>query len=234
MHVPVVPLLFVSLLLAAGGPAECVHADQSLRPAWIWASAARHDPQRVELRKAFHISSPVQRADLRLATEFTRCEFRIGGRTVFVLDDYGPWLDLDVTDHVRSGDDMLELHCEGSPGSPGPSAIALELTITTVDGRRTVIHSGSDWRARVRENDAASAAPFDWQAAETFGRVAAEYWDADRTLRITPFDDYEQWRQASDRKVAFDPATFRVRPGFEIDHVRSATEQRRQLDQSRI
>ncbi len=227
MHPSVVPLLFASLLLAWGGASDFVHADQALRPAWIWASAARHHPQRVEFRKRFHIDGSVQRADLRLATEFTSCELRLGNRTAFILDDYGPWLDLDVTDLVRTGDDVLELRCAGSLG---PSAIAIELTITTVDGRRTVLRSGADWQARitevgvtqvgVAEHDAA-----DWQSAETFGTVAAEFWDADRTLRITPLDDYEQWRRASDRSATVDPARFLVPPGFEIECIHSATEQ---------
>ncbi|MEQ9407996.1 MAG: hypothetical protein RIK87_09735 [Fuerstiella sp.] len=215
-----VPLLLPALLLAFLLPGSLVfspvQADQQVRPEWIWATQNRNHPQAVELRSPLHIDGTVQRADLRLATEFTGCELRFGGRTAFVLDDYGPWLDLDVTDHVRAGDDVLELHCTGSQG---PSAIAFELTITAIDGRRTVIRSTADWQARAVEPTATA-----WHPVSTFGTVAAELWNADRTARITPFDDYEQWRQASDENPAADPAQFLVPAGFEIERVRSAAE----------
>lgn len=214
MHTPIVPLLFVSLLLAGGAATESLAADELTRPEWIWATETRHDPQRVELRKAFRVEGPVLRANLRLATECTRCELRLGDRTVLILDNFGPWLDLDITDSLRTGDDILELRCDGSPG---PSAVAVELTITTIDGRPTIVRSGADWQSRVIDSGS-----FTWQPTHSFGVVAAEFWDADRTARITPFDDYEQWRQASNENAAADTAKFLVRPGFEIDRVHAA------------
>ena len=188
-------------------------AEESVRPVWMWASSTRHEPQRVELKKEFQVRGPIQRADLRLATEFTNCELRLGNRVAFTLDDYGPWLDLDVTEHVRTGKDVLELHCTGSQG---PSAVAVELTITMIDGSRTVLRSGADWQGRVGETE--------WKSVKTFGSVAAEYWDADRTARLTPFDNYEQWQQASNQKVATDTTKFLVRPGFEIERVHTSAE----------
>lgn len=213
MRMPIAKLTFVAFLLFAIVASNRAQADELARPAWIWATATRHEPQRVELRKLFRVDSPVQRADLRLATEFTSCVVRFGDRVAFRLDDYGPWLDLDVTDHVHTGDGVLELSCTGSHG---PSAIALELTITTIAGRRTVLRSGADWQARVIEDGVTN-----WQLATSFGSVAAELWNADRTARITPFDDYEQWRQATGKSAA-DPAEFLVRPGFEVERVHSA------------
>ena len=100
---------------------------EEIRPDWIWASEDRHDPQRVSLQKRFDVDGPVQRADLRLATDFADCELRLGDRLVMQLDDYGPWIDLDVTEHVRRGQDRIELRCSGSSG---PSAVVFELVIT--------------------------------------------------------------------------------------------------------
>jgi len=217
MHSSLVPLLLTSAgLLAAVPGTNPVQAGKSLQPEWIWATSDRHDPQRVELRTTFDPDGPVQRADLRLATEYTNCEVRFGDRLAFTLDDYGPWINLDVTDHVRSGKNRIALRCQGSHG---PSAIVLELTITTTDGKRQVIRSGPGWQARVIGGDRAT-----WSPSKSSGPVAAEYWNADRTARITPFDDYEQWREASDTDAAADPAKFLLRPGFKIERVRSAAE----------
>ena len=86
-----------------------------------------------------------------------------------------------------------------------------------VDGQQMTLRSGEDWEARVIDDQ-----PLAWQPAHSFGSVAGEYWDADRTARITPFDDYEQWREASDQSRGADPASFSVRPGFQIERVRDA------------
>lgn len=216
MPILVVPLLSVAVLMSSSNAPTLAQVDEPVQSEWIWASGTRRNSQRVEIRKSFHIDGSVQRADLRLATEYTQCELRLDQRTAFVLDDYGPWVDLDVTDHVHNGDNVLVLRCDGSQG---PSAIALELTITTVDGRRTTMRSGKGWQGRVTDQDST-----EWQQVETFGAVATEYWNADRTARITPFDDYEQWRQAAGETAAASPAAFLLRPGFEIQRVHSATE----------
>ncbi|MFP6762129.1 MAG: hypothetical protein VB858_00885, partial [Planctomycetaceae bacterium] len=217
MYSSIVPLLLTSaILFTAGLSSTSARAVDSVRPAWIWATATRHDPQTVILRTEFPVNAPVQRADLRLATEYTNCELRFGNRIAFTLDDYGPWLDVDVTDHIRTGRNSLELRCLGSLG---PSAIALEITILLADGQRKVIRSGPDWQARLHTGQRK-----EWEPSISCGIVAAEFWDADRTARITPFDDYEQWRQSSDQGDAADPAKFLLRPGYEIRRVRSAAE----------
>lgn len=209
-----VTLLVIALSTLACGVFAAANGEASARPEWMWADTTRHDPQQVELRTSFRIDGAVLRADLRLATEFTNCEFELGNKTVLTLDDYGPWLDLDVTDQVGTGDGSILLRCAGSTG---PSAVLFELTVTTIDSQRHVIRSGSGWQARVALDDS-----LPWQGVSVFGTVAAEYWEADRTARITPFENYEQWRQASDQDSSADPAQFLLRPGFEMDRIREA------------
>lgn len=201
---------------AGQGQSDQVQIAMS-RPEWIWSQAGRQDPVSVELRTSDRIEGSVHRADLRLAADYARCQLRIDGRDVLMLDDYGPWLDVDVTSAVQSGECQIELLCRGSQG---PSAVLFELAITKLDGSRQFIRSGADWRARAVGSQSGA-----WTPVETFGAVAPEYWDADRSARITPFDNYEQWRQASVGSDPAKPAKLFVRPGFEIQHVRSATDQ---------
>jgi putative heme-binding domain-containing protein len=186
------------------------------RPDWIWADAERHEPHTVVMRREFEVHGAIQQADLRLAADFTRCKVQLGERVFVTLDDYGPWMDIDITDGVRSGHNLLELRCEGSLG---PSAIACELVVTTIDGSRQTIRSGIDWQTR-GWNGATDV----WNSAHSFGAVNIHEWDADRNARITPFDNYEQWRQATGNPAGADPAAFVIRPGFEIERVHDATD----------
>jgi hypothetical protein len=211
-----VAIWFVGSLLL-GTVLRASEPPDASRPDWIWAGSEREDPQVILLRRAFEIPGAIQQADLRLAAEFTRCELQLGERLRFALDNYGPWLDLDVTEWVRSGSNLLELRCDGSAG---PSAIACELVITTIDGSRQTICSDTNWQ--VKHGDSATDV---WNPARSFGAVDAHEWDADRNARITPFDNYEQWRQATGSPAGADPATFVIRPGFEIERVHDATDE---------
>jgi putative heme-binding domain-containing protein len=210
-------LLLLCLLTVHAGQPSSLRADQAERPFWIWADGPRNSPQQVELRRSLQVNGPIQQAELRLAAEFSNCELRIGEQTVLTVDDYGPWIDVDVTEHLRSGEIELLLRCSGSEG---PSAILVELTVRTIGGDGVLVQSDANWQGRLL-----GAGKTSWQAVKSYGMVARPYWDADRVARITPFDDYEQWRQASSGSDGVSPTTFFTRPGFEIDRIREATKQ---------
>ena len=190
-------------------------ADTKVRPEWIWAPGDRSGADIVELRTTLQLGGSVQNAHLRLATEFTDCQLIIGERSVLRLDNYGPWLDIDVTENIPSGSESLRLLCHSSDG---PSAVALELVVRFTDGRRTVLRTGGDWKTQTKDGNKLTKP----SQAASFGAVAEEYWDADRTARISSFDNYEQWRQASGQAGDVAPAKFSLQPGFEIERVRSA------------
>ena len=71
---------------------------------------------------------------------------------------------------------------------PGPAAVALQLTIVAADGTRRTIVTDEQWRSRGAAAILGEAEP----ALFGIGR---------RPPTIDPFDNYEQWRQATGAAV---------------------------------
>ena len=197
----------------ADGPAIQV-ATRQPRPHWIWPTTDRSISRRASLQTSFAVPSACSSAKLRLAAEFTRCRVLINGRAVVDLDEYGPRLELDLTDGIVLGSNSLRVDCRTIAG---PAAVAISLSLSGNDGRRQVIASNDRWQASIDDT-----APDASNRAVSFGEVAREFWDDARTARVTAFDDYEQWRQASGAVQGTDPATFATLPGYEVSLVRSA------------
>ena len=140
-----------------------------------------------------------------------------------VLEEYGPWVSFDLRPHVRTGSNELQLRCRPS----GPAAsIAAGVRVTGADGKSTEFSSDETWAARTV---ASIDAPKDTDSqtetkAVALGAVPRYLWDAgDRSIEITPFDDYEQWKRALGSSAS-EPDQFQLPPGFEIEKLRSAGE----------
>ncbi|MCA9136767.1 MAG: c-type cytochrome [Planctomycetales bacterium] len=189
------------------GATETSAPDDHARPHWIWGTHTRQAGQQVTFVKSIPVRAAIQRATIHLAADFTRCQVSLNDTVLLELDEYGPWLEQDVTNDLRIGENRLSLRCRSGQG---PAAVAISLQIIYADGTSATIRSGEDWTA-------------DGDRAVSFGAVAGELWNVDNLAKISAFDDYEQWRRASGAESGTDPATFQTTAGFEVDLVRSAT-----------
>jgi putative heme-binding domain-containing protein len=149
------------------------------------------------------IDKPVLRAELKLTTDFCTAVISVNGRAVISVEPYCPLQVVDVTKHVRRGENEIAI---STMPVPGPAAVALSLALY-----------GS--------NDAAIAtivSDESWIGAESRGLVLPEQWGLGRrSAEVSPFDNYEQWRQAGGAAGDKEPK-FWLAPGFEITRVRQA------------
>ena len=188
-------------------------AEDNLRPEWIWADRTggptySSTSQSVQLYRAFHLSLRPAAAQLRITADFAACEVRLNDRTIVVMDDFTSRLNLDVTGTLRTGENTIEFR---AVGGHGPAAVAADLRADLIDGSTFLLRTGKDWKATVDHSGS---------TAKSFGAVTAEMWSS--AARVTSFDDYEQWKQASGTAQGTDPARFQTMPGFDIQLVRSA------------
>ena len=206
--------VLVLAILCCSTVASSADVSDDRLPHWIWMTAERSPGQTLTLQKSFDVDAPVVSARLRLAADFTRCRVTFNGRVLVDLDEYAPWIDLDLTDDVKQGPNLLRLDCRAGEG---PAAVALSLPVVDVDGVRNTIITDATWQTRDRSLENAPL-----RSAVSLGRVARELWDDHSIARVSAFDDYEQWRQASGADAGTDPASFQTRPGFEVELIRSA------------
>ncbi len=205
----VTPLLLAAMLASRGSGAD----DRPL-PRWIGASVIA---PRFHLRKEVRLPEGVTSARLRVAPDLARVECRINGRVSFVIEPFAPWVDVDVTSEFRPGDNELWLVCERLYDQ---SAVLAELTIRLHDGRTQTFPTDRTWTS-----SSAAQPPEDasgWQTPAVRGEVPRHLWDVgNRSLDITPFDDYEQWRDALGGESSR-PQRFLLPDDFQIDTLRVA------------
>lgn len=201
-----VPAFLFGFLTLATLPWTAVAGAADVAPHWIWGTVDRQPGQSVHLQRSFDATAPIVSARLHLAADFARCDLQLNGETLVELDEYGPWIELDVTEKLRVGQNTISLKCLSGEG---PAAIAFSLQSQQSDGKGVVVVSDTEWKtARA--------------SAVSLGRVAPEFWQVGDIARVSSFDDYEQWRQATGAEQGTDPATFVTQPGFEVALVRTA------------
>ncbi|MCA9053895.1 MAG: c-type cytochrome [Planctomycetaceae bacterium] len=216
------PLTAVALLAVSS-----VHADDRAAPSrlphWIWAEAAAEgDECRIDRR--FEVPEQATAVTLRLAARGTRVDVGLDAQPVCVLEEYGPWITVDLRSHVHPGVNELQLHRRPSTDSP---MVFAAISVTAADGRVTEALSDPSWRIRTGRRkegtDADAAVEFgETTSTASLGEVPRYLWDVgQRSIEITPFDDYEQWKQAIGTEATA-PEQFQVPPGFEVTKLRSA------------
>ena len=114
-------------------------------PEWIWAVEQRSSQQKVLLHRTFRLSGRAGSAQLRVAAVFSSCKVRLNDRAIVAIDPYAPRLDLDVTDHLRTGENAIEIF---AVSGDGPAELAASLQIELTDGSRVLVETGTDWSAR--------------------------------------------------------------------------------------
>lgn len=169
-------------------------------PQWVIGAGEQAKPCR--LSKSFSIDDPAQRAELKLAADFSTAAVTFNGQAVLSVEPYCPLQVLDVTRHLRRGRNELILSITPVDG---PAAAAVSLTVIGRDGTATTIASDESW-----------------SGAESRGVVPPEQWGLGRrSAEISPFDNYEQWRQADANDSDKGPG-FWIAPGFDVSRVRQA------------
>ncbi|MCH8150672.1 MAG: hypothetical protein IH987_22320, partial [Planctomycetes bacterium] len=173
--------------------------------------------------KEFEVDQEASTAELRAVADFNHLTVSLNGRPVAEVADYGPMARVDVTQHLRRGNNRLSVRSESSAG---PAAIAVRLDVTLKDGTRRSIVSDSTWQAflanDVDSNDR-DHKPIHAGDAVSIGKLADEPWgNFMRPVGINEVDDYTQWKQALGSDVGTDPSTFVVPEGYQIELLRSA------------
>lgn len=212
MHRTTISFAAIAALLLSLPPFALAEA-----PHWIWGREDRLAGQRFAFTHSFELKDRPTSATLHLASDFATCRLRLNDEAIANLGEYGPWLTLDVTDRLRSGENQIVAECLSGAG---PAAMALSLHVVLADGTTVEIVSDSGWEATSLRD---SAEEREVNPAISLGQVAPELWSVESSAKISAFDDYEQWRQASGAATGPDPATFLTQPGFEVSLIREAT-----------
>lgn len=190
-------------------------------PEWIWASNGRDGRQHVVLSHVFRVPTAFSEARLRLSADFAACSVLLNGDVVAELDAFGPHLDLDITSFLRRHDNTVRVCAQGTDG---PSAIALNLQITTEGVTMNSIVTNASWLTKVDNIATADSAPRDvaWSPAVSFGKMSDRIRKDPRFTRITAFDDYTQWKRAQSDSTAAADVHVTAPPGFDVELLRKA------------
>jgi putative heme-binding domain-containing protein len=194
-------LALAPLVASADGP------NVDPLPKWIW-TPERGTTGKLLFAKTFDLNEVPQQAELHIAADFCSVSVTLNGESVLSLEDYSPITRLDVTQFVVPGENSIQV---AAIASEGPSAVALSLGLTLPDGRQIHVPSDETWQLEGGRK----------RNARTLGDVSPEMWGIGaRSIQISPFDNYEQWRQA----LGAEPGSERywTAPGFEIELVRAA------------
>jgi putative heme-binding domain-containing protein len=188
-------------------------ADET--PQWVWSADTssltaleQESPQDCSLARGFNLPPATASATLRLVADFCRAKVEINGQPAAIALPYGPAVDADVLPLLRAGANRIVIE---AVAVPGPAAVAVSLSITAADGSRRTIVTDGQWQAT------------DGKAAVSLGAAEpALFGIGSRPPTVDPFDNYEQWRQATGAPPTADAASFWTAPGFEISLVRAA------------
>jgi putative heme-binding domain-containing protein len=174
-------------------------------PQWIWTDAPGDT---IVFAKTLDLAQPPQQATLQVTGDFCHVTVRLNDEAVLSVEDFSPIASTDVTQFLRAGANRIAI--SALPTS-GPSAVAFGVDMTQPDGTRTRLISDNTWRS-----DSANQ-------VVSLGEVAPELWgDGARSIEISPFDNYEQWRQAIGDEESRAGGRFWTAPEFEIELVRAA------------
>ena len=178
-----------------------VGATASPEVHWVW-HGERTEGSALDVGSSFVLERPVDRASLRVATDFCDAVVLLNGREVSRQSPYDSVLPLDVTRWVAPGSNVIRVV---ATATGGPSAIAAHLQVRHTKGTVTDVVSNEHW-VSPRAGSASS-----------FGRVDGEpWWQIRSTPSINAFDEYNQWTEVRDQDPD-DVGHIQIPQGFEID-----------------
>ncbi len=167
-------------------------------PDWIWNSVDRHEPASAHFEQTFELSTKPKSARLIATGDFAALRISINGERVADLEAYDPPVELEPGRWLVLGENRLSLEARGVAG---PSAIAARLS---VDGQ-AVLRTGPGW-----------------DGAISFGKTRPERFEPNLLTAISPFDEYNQWKEASGADSAAGAKLSELPPGFEEELLRVA------------
>ena len=149
---------------------------------------------------------------MRVAANGCRLRASINGRPVLWLEGFSPTQTVDVTRHLLSGKNHIELVAFQEAAHP---AIAAAITCEGASRDSAIVVTDEAWTVFAGCGESLNA--------QSLGPVAPELWGTGRRpATIDPFDNYEQWRQALGDSAKASGPSFWVAPNFEIALLRTA------------
>jgi putative heme-binding domain-containing protein len=226
-----VKLAFLVWALAIG-VAPSVAAEDSIRRAlasaeWIWLRPDRDEGSSAYFRCVVDIPERAVSARMVVLTDFCDATIYLNGDYLADVADYGPTREIDVHDQLLSGQNVIAIRCERSPG---PTALALRMNVKTQAGGNLTFVTDAQWLAAPTESPQWkerlshwNAGQAGWSPAMSLGPLSRAEWDdASIPVNIEEADDYTQWMRALNADPTSDPATFRLAPGFAIELIHAA------------
>lgn len=177
---------------------------EPIPPQWIWQKDGdRQAVMRWKTSHAFSLVDAPKIASLRAVADYAGMTISLNGEAVLAVDPYDPPREMEVTRFLREGANTLSIT---ATGTAGPSAIAIALSVQPTAGEAITIDSSSDWNeAQLR----------------SFGPVDLRRWALNELPDVSPFAEYNQWKEAlADEAASLSP----LPPGFEIEKIRDAAE----------
>lgn len=200
--------LLLFFFSASCGPPLVAWASESVPPRWVWVADVDRDSRgAAKVQRSFVLSQASQHARIRATSDFATLSIMINGQSIATLEPYDPVLEIDVARYLNPGPNTL---IASAVGVSGPSAIAVSLEVRIKDHDPILIQTGQDW------GTVGGATVAD------FGRVDRHRWAVNQMSEVSPFAEYNQWKEALGGASAsqFSP----LPPGFEIRKIRDAQE----------
>lgn len=195
------PRLLIIVILVGG--ANPLFASP-VAPQWIWQKEGdRLTEGQWETDHAFSLAEVTKTASLRAVADYAGLTIFLNGEAVLALDPYDPPREIEVTRFLREGANELRL---AASGTSGPSALAISLSVQPANGPVVEILSSDDWSK---------------DELRSYGPVASQRWALNELPDVSPFAEYNQWKEALDGEAA---SLSPLPPGFEIEKVRDALE----------
>jgi putative heme-binding domain-containing protein len=166
----------------------------------------------VTVERSFSVSGDLDRAALRATADFAGLSVTLNGKPVIALDPHDPPTEVDVSRFIAKGENFISAT---APGVAGPSAIAISLEIVRRDAAPITISTDGDWKGKDRT------------AIRSLGPVHPHRWALNRLPDVSPFAEYNQWREAlggdgNQTGSTGDARLSPLPPGFEIAKIRDA------------
>lgn len=177
-------------------------------PEWIWPGDDRHGAGAATFRRVFSLEEEPESARLRVTADFAAVRIEVNGRHAGEIEAYDPPTEIDLRPFLATGKNAIVLAAEGVPG---PSAIAASVAIggDEEDSAGWTVATSEDWKIQ------------GGREAVSFGKIDPRRWAPNRLPEISPFAEYNQWKEAvpgSEERLSPLP------PGFEIEKLHAARE----------
>lgn len=209
----------ISLLLALL-PAGRVNAlEPGPIPQWIWRDPHRLPDQRIWLTKTFTLESGAQ---VRTATlsglADDRARVVLNGTQIAEIATSRKLMPADVTAHIVPGTNRIVVDAQNASG---PAGLLLSLKLEFANGQVHVITTDPTWQVLPHAGGAVTEPeqlPAGGRAAYSLGLMGVFPWGNPEGET----EDYYQWKKALGTGVAHDAAAIAIKPGFDVQLVRSS------------